>query len=331
VNTAPSATPTSRPASDSVTPAAAKAAAQWLMRWHAGDMSEADHQACARWRASHPDHEFAWQRAQQISRKFGLVPAALGAPTLRHAAQHNRRATLKTLTLMIAAGPLAWAAYRNTPWQEWLAQERTATGERRQITLPDGSQLTLNTGTAVDIAFDSQTRRLILRSGEILIQTAPDPQTPARPFIVEGRHGNLRALGTRFVVHQQEQSSSVAVLQGAVEVTPRDNRSARYIVDTNQQSSFNQLRGDGLQALTPHADAWSSGTLYVERMPLGEFVTEVARYRPGVLRCDPAVAQLQVAGVFQLRDTDAILTALVESLPLRATFVTRYWVTLLPA
>jgi len=331
VNTTSQTTAAARPASDSVTPAAAKAAAQWLMRLHAGDMSEADQQACARWRASHPDHEFAWQRAQQISRKFGLVPAALGAPTLRQAAQNNRRATLKALTLMIAAGPLAWVAWRNTPWQEWTAQERTATGEQRQIKLTDGSQLTLNTGTAVDIAFDGQTRRLILRSGEILIQTAPDPQTPARPFIVEDAHGSLRALGTRFVVRQQEHSSSVAVLQGAVEVTPHDNTAARYIVGTDQQSTFNRQHGDGLQPLTPHADAWSSGTLYVERMPLGEFVAQVARYRSGILRCDPAVAQLQVAGVFQLRDTDAILTALVESLPLRATFVTRYWVTLLPA
>lgn len=331
MNTAHSIAAPARHAGDSVTPAAAKAAAQWLMRLHAGDMSDADHQACARWRASHPDHEFAWQRAEQISRKFGLVPAALGAPTLRQAAQNNRRATLKALTLMIAAGPLTWVAWRNTPWQEWTAQQRTATGEQRQITLIDGTRLTLNTGTAVDIAFDGQTRRLILRSGEILIQTAPDPQTPARPFIVEDNHGSLRALGTRFVVRQHEQSSSVAVLQGAVEVTPRANAAARYIVGTDQQSTFNQHHGDGLQPLTPHADAWSGGTLYVERMRLGEFVAEVARYRPGILRCDPAVAQLQVAGVFQLRDTDAILTALVESLPLRATFVTRYWVTLQPA
>lgn len=318
-------------AAEKVTPAAAKAAAQWLVRLHAGDMSETDRQACIRWRASHPEHEFAWQRAEQISRKFGLVPATLGAPTLRQAAQNNRRATLKTLTLMIAAGPVAWLTYRYPPWQEWMAQERTVTGERRQLVLTDGTQLTLNTDTTIDIAFDDTTRRVLLRSGEILIQTAPDRQTPARPFIVDSRHGSLRALGTRFVVRQQEQRSSVAVLQGAVEVTPRDNIDARYVVGANQQSSFNQQHGDGLQKLTPHADGWSSGALYVENMPLGEFIAEVARYRPGILRCDPAVTQLKVAGVFQLRDTDAILTALVESLPLRAAFVTRYWVTLLPA
>jgi len=56
----------------------------------------------------------------------------------------------------------------------------------------------------------------------------------------------------------------------------------------------------------------------------------VARYRSGVLRCDPALAGLQVSGAFQLDDTDAIIKALVASLPIRATLVTRYWVTLGP-
>lgn len=70
--------------------------------------------------------------------------------------------------------------------------------------------------------------------------------------------------------------------------------------------------------------------LYAERMPLPDFVAELARYRPGILRCDPALAALTVSGAFQLDDTDAALRALAATLPLRVDTRSRYWVTLTP-
>jgi transmembrane sensor len=67
--------------------------------------------------------------------------------------------------------------------------------------------------------------------------------------------------------------------------------------------------------------------LYAEEMRLADMLAEVARYRSGVLRCDPAVAQLRVSGVFQLDDTDRILAVLAQTLPVRVDARTRYWVT----
>ena len=60
------------------------------------------------------------------------------------------------------------------------------------------------------------------------------------------------------------------------------------------------------------------------------FTAELARYRPGLLRCDPAVAALPVSGAFQLADTDAALTALAASLPVRIELRTRWWVSIGP-
>ncbi|NQD80860.1 iron dicitrate transport regulator FecR, partial [Pseudomonas sp. CrR14] len=57
---------------------------------------------------------------------------------------------------------------------------------------------------------------------------------------------------------------------------------------------------------------------------------ELARHRPGVLRCDPAVAKLPLTGVFPLADTDRVLAALQQSLPVEMQRVTRYWVTVRP-
>jgi transmembrane sensor len=61
-------------------------------------------------------------------------------------------------------------------------------------------------------------------------------------------------------------------------------------------------------------------------MPLGEVLEQVARYRYGVLRCDPALAALPVDGIFQLKDTDKILLLLQRSLPIRLVHRTRYWI-----
>jgi transmembrane sensor len=50
-----------------------------------------------------------------------------------------------------------------------------------------------------------------------------------------------------------------------------------------------------------------------------------------VLRCDPAVADLRLSGTFPLGDPDAILQVIAQTLPIKLQFVTRYWVTLVPA
>lgn len=65
-------------------------------------------------------------------------------------------------------------------------------------------------------------------------------------------------------------------------------------------------------------------------MPLGQFLDELGRHRRGVLRCDPAVAELPLTGVFPLADTDRVLAALQQSLPVEVYGVTRYWVTVRP-
>jgi len=62
-------------------------------------------------------------------------------------------------------------------------------------------------------------------------------------------------------------------------------------------------------------------------MRLADFLVQLSRHRPGVVRCDPAVAELVVSGVYPLDDTDRVLAALAQALPVRADYATRYWVT----
>ena len=312
-----------------ITPRSARAAAQWLMRLHDGVLSETQRQAWMNWRAADPEHEAAWQRAERVSKTLGMVPASLGMPTLDRPSLRQRRAALKTLCLLIGAGSLSWGAYEATPWREWNAQWRSATGEIRHIALEDGSRLTLDSASAVDIRFDQELRLVRLWAGAIHIETAPDPAIQHRPFTVQTAHGRIRALGTRFTVRQDTAGAGsrthVAVMSGAVEIRPVNSDRPVQIIHAGWQGSFDEDSCVAPSALTLNAQAWVQGLLYADDTPLADFLAQLARYRRGSLRCDAAVAGLRVSGAFRLRDTEAVLNLLQQSLPVRVRYFTRYW------
>lgn len=317
--------------------AVARAAAAWLVRLHNAPTPD-DIAACARWRAADAEHERAWQRAQKIDEKFGLLHPGVGLTTLGRDKRLDRRAALKALSVLLVAGPAGYAAYRAAPWREWTADESTATGERRTVVLADGTRVDLNTATAFDIAFSSTERRLVLHAGEILVETGADANRTSgasanfRPFVVQTSHGRIRALGTRFVVRKEQGGSAhatqVAVLRGAVEITPAAMPRLTRVVAAGQQTRFTDTSIDPDTAADPHIADWSRGVLFADRVRLGDFVAELGRYRQGVLRCDAAVADLRITGAFQIGDTDNILAALPDALPVRVVYRTRYWVTI---
>lgn len=310
---------------------AARVAAHWMMRLQGGELDADARQELARWRAVHPDHETAWQRAEQVCRTFGMLPPPLAMPVLDRPAGAARRAALKTLALLIVAGPAGWAMLKVPPWQAWTADLRTATGEIRHLALPDGSTLSLNTASAADLGFSDALRLIHLRSGELHVATSPDPRQ--RPFFVRTSNGSIRALGTRFTVRQEDSlfgaRTQVAVSQGAVEVRPAEG--LPVIVQAGWQASFDEAAAGTPQPLAPHASAWTEGLLYADDTPLADVLAQLARYRHGVVRCDPAVARLRVSGVYRLRDTEQLLSLLQASLPIRVQRHSRWWISVGPA
>jgi transmembrane sensor len=70
--------------------------------------------------------------------------------------------------------------------------------------------------------------------------------------------------------------------------------------------------------------------LVAHDMPLAEFIGELARYRPGRLACDPAIAHLRVSGIYPLADTTQVLDMLTRTLPVDVRQTTRFWVSVVP-
>ncbi|MGS1007012.1 FecR domain-containing protein [Achromobacter anxifer] len=298
-------------------------AAEWLVVMHAGTVSAEDRRAWMDWRSRSAAHEQAWLRAERLLGTLGGMPAALAMPALDR--PRSRRAALAKLAALLAVAPAAWSAWRWSETEGWTADIRSATGERREIRLDDGTRLTLDTASAIDVRYDAGQRIVLLRAGEIYIETAGDP----RPFEVHTRDGRLRALGTRFSVRLQDDGTRLAVQEGAVRVaTDHDT----LVLNAGQQTAFSVRGIDPAAASDSAAIAWTRGMLLADGMPLGALVAELARYRKGVTRCDPTVAALRVSGAFPLSDTDRSLAMLAATYPVTvASRLGGYWITIGPA
>ncbi|MBG6082952.1 transmembrane sensor [Rubrivivax gelatinosus] len=301
----------------------ARQAARWMARLWAEDAAAEDHAACARWRAAHPEHERAWQAMQGFDARLRSVPGEAARRALQAPAATRRR-VLRTLGLAVAVLGSGEAVRRSEAWGLWAADERCATGEVRTLVLPDGTRLQLASASAVDLRYDAGQRLIVLRAGEILVTSAHDAER--RPLAVRTRHGLVRALGTRFLVRDLGAASRVAVYEGAVELQPAGGAAGQRL-DAGQSA---RLADDGVTPGGPadEADtAWTRGLLLADGRRVDELVAQIARYRRGVLRCDPAVGALRVSGVFPLHDPDRALLNLTLALPLRLRRVGGWWIT----
>ncbi len=302
-----------------------EAAAHWYVQLNAGTPSEALLKSWQDWLGQHPANARAWARVEKVQAQMGRLPAEVALPTLA-GVRARRRAVLKTLALLLTVGASGWVARDSATGQALLADVRTGKGERRRITLADGSQLQVNTDSALDIHYDGQQRLLRLHHGEISVQTASDPR--ARPFTVLTREGHIRALGTRFCVRSDEGSCQVSVQQHAVEIRPQGQPQLALRLETGQSVRFNSQHIAPVSVAAPGADAWTQGMLTVIEWRLADFVSELRRYRHGVVRCDERVADLRLSGAFPLDDTDTLLENLGAALPVKVRYLTRYWVSI---
>ncbi|MDT7833993.1 FecR family protein [Aquabacterium sp. OR-4] len=298
-------------------PAVMAEAADWALTLQQGPLDAPTQHQFEAWRQRSPDHARAWARAQQVLGLFGQAPAALARPALDALTQQRRqRRRAGLLGLLAVAMPSGWLVWRERAALDATTTLATAVGQRRSIALPDGSQLLLNTGSRVQIVFDQQQRGLHLQAGELLVSTQPDPVVPARPFVVGTPAGEVQALGTRFSVRLLDAGQvRVGVYQHAVQVRPHAAAARR--LQAGEGLDFTAQGYSKPRLLDDSATLWRNGMLLARNMRLAEVAAELARYRPGGLRCEPAAAELRVSGALSLDRPDDGVALLLATQPLR--------------
>ncbi|UQY34740.1 FecR family protein [Pseudomonas fulva] len=298
----------------------ARSAARWLALIESGAASEQDHLALQRWRDVHASHEHAWQKIQALRSRFGALPAELAMASLDRPDQGRRR-LLKGMLGFAALAPAAWLVSRELPIDAWRADLATRVGERQRLTLADGSVLDINTDSALNL--DAGGRRLTLLRGEVALRVAG-----SSPFVIETGQGRATLVAGEICVHQQGDSCRFSVLAGSVQLQASTHET--QVLQRGQRATLRAGRIQSTQIFDPGAPGWRDGVLMANDQPLGDFLRELDRYRPGILRWSPALETLRVTGSFRLADTDQILDLLAASLPVEVHKRTRYWVTLVP-
>lgn len=301
------------------------AALDWYIELREAHAEDPRRQRWQAWLEASEAHRQAWQRVQALQQRLSgddgklLLSAWRATPPAT-----SRRAFVGKLCLLLGgAGGLAYTG-QQLAWPTLGADLRTATGEQRRLPLDEQLTLDLNTATAVDIQAQNHGRLIALLRGEIMVDSRHSLPSSVQ---VRSCQTLIQAGQARFAVRAlDDQPTRISVYQGQVGVMLADGE---HRVMAGQQLLLTAQHLER-RPLPLASDAWTRGLLISEAMPLGEFVEELDRYRPGILRCDPRIAQLRISGSFDLHQPEQVLATVGQVLPVQVRYRGRYWATLVP-
>lgn len=283
-------------------------ASAWAVRSAERPLDGLEQQRLDAWLEVDRRHLGAYVRAQAIWLDLDRV-AALGSGTVREAAPAVRKQ--RWAPYAMAASVLLAVAGGVATYEQFAGRIATERGEVRRIALDDGSVMVLNGDAVVQIRYDENVRRILLRRGEASFDVA---HNPARPFIVDADGLNVRAVGTEFVVGIEEGGVEVTVEEGVVAVGGQASGSAapRYL---RRNEQFVAGATGPRKAVLDVADverrgAWRKGLLVFDGQQLGIAAAEVNRYSDlRIVIEDPTLARAEFMGVFKLGDANTFAQA----------------------
>lgn len=295
------------------------AAQQWFARLLAPDCSDTERAAFNRWRAADPVHDAAYREVEQVwERSAGMREDPAIAAALQEAMRPAARvgkprrwwpalATAASVALVVSV--LLWTfAAEDVPEVRYA----TVLGEQRTIALEDGSEVVLDTDTALRVQFGKRQRNLTLQHGQADFKVHHDTN---RPFVVHAGDGSVTATGTRFQVRVKDNGSTVTLLEGQVRIATSAQPQTATLEPGERIAIAPSGRLGDLQSVSESelasARGWTGGELVVKEWPLGTVVAEMNRYSTTKLRLgDPALESVPISGVFKAGDQKSFALAL---------------------
>lgn len=312
-------------------------AIEWYVLMRSGVAGERERRRFAEWLAADPRHAHAYAEAGRLWAQ--MCSAARQGDRTRIAPR--RMGWSRRMPLGIAAAALLAAVvvlHGGHPLDAWLSDHHSGVGEQREVSLPDGTAVLLDTDSAISLDFGKTERRVRLDRGRALFTATADP---GRPFEVRTATLIARALGTVFEVSAtSDEETRVAVMEHAVEVRDLEGGDAVHhgrslaMVEAGQQLRVGARAAIGAPepADLEVAGAWRRQKLIVKDQPLAQIIAEIDRYRPGqIMIPDPGLRARRITGVFPLNDPDGALHAIEQALELRVVETVPWLVFLLPA
>lgn len=325
------------------------AAREWVVHLSSGRATDADRAALEAWRAADPAHAAAYDKAAAVWGAFAEAEEMQAREEAAVAVAQAARPRRVRWGAPVAAGvSLAAATFAAFVFAPMLldftpapldAPVVTQTAEIREMTLEDGSVVTLGPKSVIDVAFTPAERHVVLAAGEAYFSVTKDP---LRPFIVEAGETRVRVVGTKFDVRHGLDQIDVAVTEGIVEVTRppfapdgasegRPDPGGGLTPEALAKEVVVLKAGERLAAAAPDAPAevvpvgarepgaWRLGRLDYASATLSEVIADANRYfESTIILSGDEVADLRVTASFRTDSIDAMLSSLELALPVEA-------------
>jgi transmembrane sensor len=317
--------------------AACAQAAAWIARLHADDRTLQVEAGFNRWLAASPEHRAAFEMANDLWTSIEELPK----PKTPAFVRWPKAGFVITWPRALAAAALIAVSAVSVGLHSRDTGLATSVGEQRNLTLEDGTRVSLNTASRLHVRYDRATRRVELDEGEAYFEVAKHPEWP---FIVIAGGQQVVARGTAFLVRRDEDSLAVTLVEGKVVVTPageavistptasglaaspsessniaghpsRPEAGADITLVPGQRLTFAnheqpKLDRPPLERVT----AWQHGQVILDHTPLSEAVAEMNRYSDVTLKIEqPEAARAQVTGIFRVGDSGYFAQAIAET------------------
>lgn len=228
-------------------------------------------------------------------------------------------ALLKTAAAIAILFVLAVAVYFlsgiHSPHEHML----TATNELNQpsmVKLPDGSIVTLNTGSKLEYSASMNgSLREVRLEGEAFFEVKHDP---SRPFLVHSEHAIIRVVGTAFDVAAYRNSPEVKVMveSGKVELFSDELAGNKILLEKGSVGTL--VRNSQALFKTENKDlnylSWKTRVMHFDRTPLPEVVNVLNRsYHTQIELNSDELKTLSYTGTYTDESVDTIIDVLAKT------------------
>jgi transmembrane sensor len=300
-------------------------AVEWMLRLEAPHADEAEWLAFDAWASASPENAAAFDRALATAAEVRHAAATLrasSAAVIPFPARRSEPTTRPARHLMvgsIAASILAVAVVVAPVWRSLQpAVYETSAGQRRTITLKDGSKVDLNGASKLSVKF-SRGQRLASLDGEAVFDVAHDTK---RPFFIEAGDRRVRVVGTMFDVRRREGRMSVTVARGIVEVAPGLNAVGQTLrLTAGHRLDHLEGSGDGQVSavVADEALGWRTGHLIYRDAPMSEVVADLNAQFARPMTLSDGAGAVRFSGVLVVDDQAAVVQRLSMLAPVSST------------
>lgn len=292
---------------------ARREAALWFGRMRNAAPDDPQRGRFEAWLMSNPEHASEYAAFDDLWADLESTPRLQAISRVMTQKQNNTQRRLRASALSVLA-IIASAITAHQTWMHWPQyQLEIAAGPIRQIDLPDGSEIVIDSASRATVRYTRSERYVELQSGDAIFDVAHDAQ---RPFKVDGGAAHITVLGTRFAVTRFDDSTRVSVERGRVSVES-DAVSPGLLLTAGQVGELDSasvLRLSDKRA--EDAFAFEHGSLVFDSATLTEIAQILSRYRSEPVRAASALkAEPRVTGVVQVQDIDSFLRLLPAIVP----------------